>query len=149
MERRSEEFETGIVTGISGEIAEVQLNLQPACETCGAKVLCVPDASGKRRLHVNNPLHARVGSKVAIEETGDFLLKLSAIQYGIPFIGFILGILICYSLDVRLAGIAQELLFFLGGLTGLGAAALIARRLAERLADGNKSFFTITRILIK
>ena len=143
----SAEFETGVVTGVNDGFATVELNLQPACENCGAKVVCVPDQNGKRSLKVANPLHANVGSRVAISESSDFLLKVSMAQYGIPFTGFILGILILYLLNISIAGIAPELILFAGGLAGLGLSALISRLLTQRLAEGNRSFFTVTKIL--
>ena len=90
----AQEIETGIVTDLQNGCALVELNLQAACENCGAKVLCVPDENGKRSLKVSNPVNAQIGERVAISESGDFLLKVSAIQYGIPFIGFLLGIFI-------------------------------------------------------
>ena len=147
MKTDAQEFETGIVRELENGQATVELNLQPACETCGAKVVCVPDQQGKRLLKVSNPLHAQVGNRVAISESSDFLLKISMVQYGIPFIGFIAGILICYGLNLNVAGIPQELIQFTGGLLGLGLSALLSRSLSQRLAEGNKAFFTVTKIL--
>jgi positive regulator of sigma E activity len=147
MHQRPEEFETGIVTGVQGEEALVQLNLQEACETCGARVLCVPDSAGKRVLRAANPLHAKVGMRVAVSEQSGFLLKLSMLQYGIPFIGFIAGIFLLYFMPVTVASLPPELILFGGGLAGLFLGALISRQLADKIAGSGSSFFEIARIL--
>jgi len=142
-----EDFETGIVTALDGNNAIVELSMQPECDNCSAKVICLPDQKGKRSLTVSNNMSARVGNQVTIGESSDFLLKLSTLQYGIPFIGFILGILVLYLLNIQISGIAQEFLFFLGGICGLGISGVIAHRLAKNFAAGNQSFFSIIRIL--
>ena len=143
----AQEIETGIVTDLQNGNAFVELNLQAACENCGAKVLCVPDQNGKRSLKVSNSLHAQIGERVAISESGDFLLKVSAIQYGIPFIGFLLGIFIFYFINLNIAGIPSELIYFIGGMIGLGLSAMISRRAAQNMAESNRSFFAITKIV--
>ena len=143
------EYETGVITRLQDGNAIVELNLQPACENCGARVVCVPDTAGKRALKVSNPLHAQVGSRVVIAESSDFLLKVSAIQYGIPFIGFLAGIFLFYFLKVTVPGVADELIYFCGGLAGLGLSALISRRIAQSLAESGRSFFTITKVIEK
>ncbi len=146
-ESGAQDFETGIITQVQNGNAIVELNIQPACENCGARVLCVPDKDGKRALKVSNPLNAGVGNRVAISESSDFLLKVSAVQYGIPFIGFLLGIIVLYIIDFTIAGIHQELLFFAGGLAGLGISALISRNISKNMAESNRSFFTITKVI--
>lgn len=141
-----EEFEAGVVTGIQGDDALVKLNLQPACEACGARLLCIPDDSGNRILRAANPLHAAVGSRVAIAEQGGFLLRLAALQYGIPFIGFLAGIFIIYALKINLNPLPPELTMFIGGLTGLFSGALNSWKLAGKIAGSGKTFFEIVKI---
>ena len=143
----AQEIETGIVKELQNGNAVVELNLQAACENCGAKVLCVPDENGKRALKVSNPLNAQIGERVAISESGDFLLKVSGIQYGIPFIGFLLGIFLFYFLNLNIAGIPNELIYFIGGMIGLGLSAMISRKAAQNMAGSNQSFFAITKII--
>ena len=71
----------------------------------------------------------------------------SAIQYGIPFIGFLLGIFIFYFLNLNIAGIPSELIYFIGGMIGLGLSAMISRKAAQNMAESNRSFFAITKII--
>ena len=146
-ESESPNIETGVVTNLQNGNAIVELNLQPACESCGAKVLCVPDVNGKRALRVSNPLHAQIGNRVAIGESSDFLLKIAAVQYGIPFVGFMLGIFFFYFLNFTINGIAKELIYFTGGLIGLGISAFISRNISQQLAESKKSLFTIIKIM--
>ena len=143
------DIETGIVTGLRDGQAIIELQLQPACENCGAKVLCVPDENGRRALKVSNPVNAQIGQHVAIGESSDFLLKIAGVQYGIPFLGFLLGIILLYTANISINGIADELIYFMGGLAGLGTSALLSRRLAHVMADSKQSFFTITRIVAR
>jgi positive regulator of sigma E activity len=126
MTSRSSEMETGFVTSIQDSDAIVELSIQESCESCGARLVCVPDQSGKRRLRAANPIGAKVGSQVNITEKSNFLLKVSFLQYGIPFLGFLLGIFL---------------------ITGMMIAALISRYFVEKLAKGNSTFFEISKIL--
>ena len=147
MQPDREEFETGIITGIKGNDALIKLSLQPACESCGAKLLCVPDSNGNRILRAENPLHAKIGNRVAIAERGGFILKLSLLQYGIPFIGFLVGIFLIYVLRINFDHIPFELTMFISGLIGLFMSTLLSRKLAVKIAGSGETFFEITRIL--
>lgn len=144
---RPAEVEIGIVTAIRDNDAIVELSIEKSCESCGARLVCMPDQNGKRRLKAANPLKAEIGSKVTITEQGNFLLKVSFLQYGIPFLGFLVGIFLLYSSDFSVNKIPQELLIFLGGIAGMMISALISRLLTEKLAEGNSTFFEISKIL--
>lgn len=142
-----EEIETGIVTGIRGSDALVQLSIQPACASCGARVLCVPDGSGNRIIRAANPILAGVGSKVAISEQSGFLLKLSLLQYGIPLAGFLAGIFSMYMLKININFLPAEITMFAGGIIGLFLGAVFSRQAAGKLAGSGNTFFEIVRIL--
>jgi positive regulator of sigma E activity len=144
---RSSDAEVGIVTALIHDEAIVELSLQESCDTCGARMICVPDSSGKRRLRAANPLRANIGNQVAITEKSNFLLLVSFLQYGIPFVGFLIGIFAIYAIKLSLFSLPQELIMFLGGLLGLFGGALIARFYVERLAETTRSFFEIAEIL--
>ena len=82
MTSRSSDVEIGIVTALRDNDAIVELSIQESCESCGARMICVPDQSGKRRLRAANPLKAKIGSEVNITEKSNILLKVSFLQYG-------------------------------------------------------------------
>ncbi len=141
------EVENGIVTAIQDNCAIVELSIQESCESCGARMVCVADSTGKRRLKATNTLNARVGHRVAITEKSNILLTLSFLQYGVPFIGFLVGIFTLYALNVTIMNLPAELIMFFGGLLGLFLGAVIARSYVERIAEARGSFFEISQIL--
>ena len=147
MTSRSSEVEIGVVTALQDNDAIVELSIQESCESCGARMICVPDQTGKRRLRAANPMRAKVGSQVNITEKSNFLLKVSFLQYGIPFLGFLIGIFLLYNADLSKVPVPQELVQFLGGIAGMMIAALISRFYIEKLAEGNSTFFEISKIL--
>ena len=141
------EIETGIITSVQGTDALVTIDRQTACGSCNARVMCIPDGSGKRILKASNPLNAKVGSRVVVSETSHFLLKLSFIQYGIPLIGFLVGIILCHMANISSGIFANELILFAGGIIGLATGAVLAHHFVERMADNKNAFFIISRIL--
>jgi positive regulator of sigma E activity len=147
MPNQYSDFETGVVINVENDTALVELNIQAACDSCGARFVCMPDGSGKKRLTVANPLHAKIGNKVAIGETSQFLLKLSALQYGIPLVGFLMGIFLFHYGHIAVNGIPPEVSAFIGGLIGLFTGALISRWWANRIVATGRSFFSIYKIL--
>ena len=144
---RSSEDEIGVVSEIKKGRAIVDLTLNEACESCGAKMICVPDQNGKRRLEVENKLNARIGSQVAITEKSNFMLKISFLQYGMPLIGFMAAVLLFSELSLSLPGIPDELVLFIGGLLGVLMTAVASRYIISKIARKDKSFFEISEIL--
>jgi len=144
---RSSENEIGVVTALRENEAIVELSLQESCDSCGARFICVPDQSGKRQLRAANPLNAAVGSHVTIIEKSNFLLKVSFLQYGIPFIGFLGVIFLLNMINLSAIPLPKELILFVGGLVGLAIAALISKLFIEKLAETDSTFFEISKIL--
>jgi positive regulator of sigma E activity len=147
MTSRSSEVEIGVVTALQDNDAIVELSIQESCESCGARMICIPDESGKRRIRAANLIQAEVGSHVNITEKSNFLLKVSFLQYGIPFLGFLIGIFLFYSSDLTMNPVPQELVIFIGGIAVMLISALISRFYIEKLAEGNSTFFEISKIL--
>ena len=147
MEARGSDSEKGIVTALQDNDAIVEFTLQEACESCGARMVCVPDNTGKRRLRASNPLNAGVGSYVSITEKSNFLLLISFLQYGLPLILFFLAIFTLYFADFSFGSVPKELVWFGGGLIGLLIGAIISRQFVERLSEKGSSFFEISQII--
>ena len=141
------EVEIGIVTALQGDDAIVEIMGQEICETCGARLVCRPDQSGKRTLRAANSLGAKIGNEVYITEKSNILLKMSFFQYGLPFLGFMAGIFLLYATDLSMIPLPKELLLFLGGIAGLVISAFISRYYVKKMAEGNAHFFEITKIL--
>jgi positive regulator of sigma E activity len=147
MTSRSSEVEIGVVTALRDRDAIVELSIQESCESCGARFVCVPDQSGKRQLRVANPMNAGVGSHVTISEKSNFLLKVSFLQYGIPFIGFLIAIFLLNATDLSAIPLRKELIIFVGGIAGIVIAALISRFFIAKLAETDSTFFEISKIV--
>jgi positive regulator of sigma E activity len=147
MTARSTEDELGVVTSLHENEAIIELSLQESCESCGARFICVPDSSGKRQLRVANPLNASIGNQVTISEKSNFLLKVSFLQYGIPFIGFLMFCFILNAFNLSIIPVARELIIFLGGLAGLFIFGYFSRRYIEKLAETDSTFFEISKIV--
>jgi len=147
MDHRTSESEIGIIMSLQDSDAIVELSIGETCASCGARMLCVPDGTGKRRLRASNPLNAKIGSKVTIIEKSNFLLKVSFLQYGLPLIFFFIFIFSFYFANISILSIPDELIWFSGGLTGLIIGAIISRYFIERLVEKGECFFEIVAIV--
>jgi positive regulator of sigma E activity len=147
MARSDSGSEKGVITALQDNDAIVEFSLQDACQSCGARMICVPDNTGKRRLRAANPQNASIGDQVSLTEKSNFLLLVSFLQYGLPLILFFLVILTLYLAKVSLGPVPKELIWFMGGLVGLMGGALISRHFVERLAEKGGSFFEISEII--
>ena len=139
-------FDHGIVKKIRNGTAFVAISENESCEHCGAKILCSPQGGKERGVYARNPHGACVGQHVEVSESEDLLLLLSVIQYGLPLLGFLLGIFVLYFSGVSLPGIAPEVIYFLGGLGGLGFASLLSWKWADNLARKSDFYFEISKI---
>ena len=140
--------EIGTVINIIDNQAVIEIDNKDACDSCGAKVICIPNADGKRVIKANNPINAKIGNKVMIKEDEQFFLKISIFQYGIPLIGFLTGILGLKAIDYKLMLLPEELVLFFGGILGLTICGLFSKYMISRLIR-NKSvtnIFTVTKI---
>jgi hypothetical protein len=99
------------------------------------------------RIPVLNDLGAKPGDLVELAETSSFLIKLSAIQYGIPGLGFITGLLTGYVLHPQYLAIPLELYQFLLGLGGLILGGYIGYKWAKALASKPDKFYRMERVL--
>jgi positive regulator of sigma E activity len=143
--------EIGTVIKESGDKVIVSLdNLIPGkanCDSCGVKIICVPESDQKRIIEVYNKCQAKVGDKVLISEKENFLIRLAILQYLIPLLGFLTGIIGFNTIDWKLQFLPKELCLFLGGITGLIISFFIARYLISQKA-GTKmdAIFSIEKI---
>jgi len=140
-------IDQGVVTRLENGRAFVSIDEQSACKHCGAKILCAPGQSGERGLMAKNTVDAKVGDYVTVAESGQLLLKISAMQFGLPLLGFLVGIFLLYFTGFNVLSIPPEVWMFLGGLAGLGITSLIARQWANRLAETANDSFIISNII--
>ncbi len=137
------ESEIGTVIEILGNEAVIELNPQPACESCGARLVCVPDGSGKRISKVENTINAKIGQNVKIFEKSNMILKLSFLQYVLPITGFISGVFLIHFLNLDYNFALSDLIKFIGGIIGLFLCAGISRVIVRHIAKTNQKLFEI------
>jgi len=102
--------EKATVSAVQERWAIVELEEKDGCHECGAKMICRPNATGKRTLKMLNIIDAKVGDQVLIEQIGANQLKLTMIQYGLPLIGFLAGVLLSnHYIQNSLWGIPPEI----------------------------------------
>ncbi len=136
--------DTGIITKIDGNYATITIETTDSCKDCGIRFLCSPGSDKDKIITLENTIEAKVGDRVSISETSNILLKLSFLQYGLPLIGFLLGIIIATQINIKLQPI--ELYQFICGLLGLGLAGLISYLIIKKMAKKPSKFFTFKKI---
>lgn len=136
----------GIVKLVQGDTALVEVKNFDACMGCGAKFTCGLGTQKQGLLHARNVPHAAVGQRVGITESHGMITKLSLIQYGIPLLGFFLGVFIPYYLNLSISSIADELVLFCLGLVGLLLGGAVSRKWILRAAKRYAYFFNISVI---
>jgi positive regulator of sigma E activity len=149
--------------GSEGEIATVikvvndtvvvtldnNIRMKEICDTCSARIICLPEVKRKRVIKLKNHCQLKVGDKVFISERENFQFKLSLFQYLIPLCGFVSGIIIINVVHLNFIFLAREFIIFLGGISGLFISGMIARYLINRLLKmkKNDAIFMITKVL--
>lgn len=136
--------DTGIVSHIKGSYATIIIDTDDSCKTCGIRFLCSPGSDKDKIITLENTIDAKVGDRVTVSEASNILLKLSFLQYGLPLIGFLLGIIIATQLTIDLQPV--ELYQFLCGLLGLGLSGLISYLIIKGMAKKPGKFFKIDKI---
>ncbi len=140
-------MEQGKVVRIQNDRTVVEFTPGTACGKCGARVVCNPTGGGKREIVVENQLHARVGDQVVIEESDGVMLRIIAMQYGVPLLGFLIGVFTAYYFRWAKIPVIPELFYFLGGLAGMFVGGGISYLWATRMAVASAMPFRIVDII--
>lgn len=119
----SELRQTGRVVELKGKMAVVRFQRTDACGHCNA---CFHFGSTEADIEIENICDAVVGDVVSIELHSGSMLKASAIAYGIPLIGLIVGV----AVGSRIGDIYAAV----GGILLCGAAFFILKGLNPRFA---------------
>lgn len=112
----------GVVKEIHKDSAVVIMERQDMCGDCHACEML----SGKKACTLTclNHIKCNVGDRVEVTLTNEHFLKATYLVYGVPLIGFVIGILIGYGL-AQLLTFGEEDIFvaigaILGTLIGIG-----------------------------
>ncbi len=136
--------DTGIITELEGNIATITFDITDNCKDCGIRFLCAPGSDEQKTIKLENTIGAKIGDEVIVSEASNVLLTLSFLQYGLPLIGFLIGIIISTFLNIIWHPI--ELFQFLIGIVGLGIAGLISYLIVKRIAKKPDKLYNITKI---
>ncbi|MFC1565563.1 SoxR reducing system RseC family protein [Candidatus Neomarinimicrobiota bacterium] len=134
----------GRITKIDDNFATIVIDSTDDCKDCGIRFLCSPGSEKEKIIRLENTIDAKVGDSVSISEASNILLKLSFLQYGLPLIGFLLGIVIGTQIPIKLQPI--EFYQFLDGLVGLGLAGIISYLIIKRMAKKPGNYFKFDKI---
>lgn len=136
----------GIVKLVQGDTALVEVENLDACSNCGAGIICHQGAQRQGMVSARNSIHATVDQKVALTESNGILLKLSLIQYGIPLVGFLLGVFIPSIFNLSVPFIASEFVLFCFGTLGLCLGGAISWKWMVQASKIYTDFFEISTI---
>jgi len=140
------DFETGVVKSVADGKTIVELIPGAACDSCSARIICRPGKNGRHEVAVLNPVGAQPGQIVQLSETGNLLLVMSLLQYGLPLLGLLAGVFMAYVVDLEISDVRSELIMAAAGLVGMLLAACLARLLLRRLAASTVAAFRIDGI---
>lgn len=141
------EVTSGTVTRVNGSKASVRVEQTDGCDRCGVKIWCHPERDELTTISVHNNLNAQVGQKVLISEKSTYLLKISVLQYGIPLIGFVAGIVVVYAAGLTIKILPDELSMFMGGVIGVLLAGIFSYFWAKRIARKGEHYCEIREII--
>ncbi len=140
----------GKVESLKGELAIVLMMPQRSPSRYSLPlfpVLPLKTRNEPVRIPVLNTLDAKPGDLVELTETSSFMIQLSSIQYGIPSIGFIGGLVAGYYFHPQTLPFPLEIYQFLLGLGGLILGGFIGFKWAKALASRPEKFYRMERVL--
>jgi len=120
--------ESGVVVGLHGDQAFVEMAASKDCEACGA---CRYTKTGRMLAPVTNSLNAQIGDIVKIDIEPQLVVVAAFIVYILPITFFFVG----YALGLwggRFFGLSAERLGITGGLLFLVLSYLTVRRVDNR-----------------
>ena len=118
--------ETGVVVGLHGDQAFIEMEASKDCEACGA---CRYTKTGRMVSTISNTLNAQIGDVVKIDIEPQLVLMAAFVVYILPIAGFFVGYAIGLWFGRLLNFFAERL-----GLAG-GTAFLVLSYFAVRAID--------------
>jgi sigma-E factor negative regulatory protein RseC len=136
--------ETGRVVAVDGDLAEVETWRRSACGHCaggqqGCGTSLLAEVFGNRPSHVRvlNRISALPGDEVVIGVEEGAFLRATALLYGMPLLGLIVGAMLGKWLALRSGLMGVEPASLIAGLLGLaGALAWVRWRVAHGSRGG-------------
>ncbi len=126
--------ETGVIQAMTDTEVVIQFSKKDACDSCGLKVVCAPGKESERSLTLPYSGEFSIGQPVQIQEMSNLELHLSLVQFGLPMLAFLVGMILVYMVSGD-SQIPREFLAFLGGLIGLAISYFGAKKLVQNIVD--------------
>lgn len=124
----------GTVKEIKGNIAVVSMERQDMCGDCHACEMM----SGKKNCTLScvKKVPCEVGDKVEVTLTTDYFLKATYLVYGVPLLGFVIGLGLGVVLSKAIQTSYSDLWIALCILLGTGAGVLYIKMRDKKKAYG-------------
>lgn len=145
--------ERGRVIATEGEFALVEAQRESACghckvqSGCGTSLLSRFVGNRHNRLRVANPVDAKPGDSVVIGLNENALTGASVTLYLLPILALIAAAVAGQLLAHGIGLTSTEPASIVGGLLGLTAGLVLARRRANRLQGDRRQQAVILRLL--
>jgi positive regulator of sigma E activity len=124
--------EIGKVIDLSGDYAILEVKESAACRGCHAKVVCSAGKDGNRCLKLKNTLNAQIGDSVAFETSENQQVAITAMQYGLPLLGFMAGLTGYFYGLADYIQFPKEIGAFMAGIALMIGFGLITRLWSEK-----------------
>lgn len=121
--------ETGIVTGLDGNMARVRLLRRATCEKCG---MCGMGGRPEVVVEVANTAGAAPGDEVRLRIEDDRILRAAAAAYLVPLLALVAGYLLTNGLLIAVGVRGREPLSIAGGFLAFGLSYLWVRSYDRR-----------------
>ncbi|MCF7806914.1 MAG: SoxR reducing system RseC family protein [Candidatus Marinimicrobia bacterium] len=119
--------EQGVVKILPDKQVVIMFDRGDACDNCGLKVLCAPGHESESMLKLPFQEGLLPGQHVRLEEKRDLELHLALVQYGLPMLAFLAGLLLGYFLPIP--GLVPEVSAFVSACLFVAGSFFIARRM--------------------
>ena len=84
--------DVGVVQRVEQHVAFVEMVDTGQCQGCGARLICQPKKDSPVTVRAANTISAKLGQKVYVNMIPGLLTKLTMIHYGLPILGFFVGV---------------------------------------------------------
>ena len=123
---RVKDMPYGIVKEIKGNTAVVTMERQDMCGDCHACEMI----SGKKSctLTCKTYVPCQVGDQVEVTLTNDYFLKATYLIYGVPLVGFLVGMIAGIALSKVIQSTHEDIIVALGMIIGTAIGVLYIKR---------------------
>ena len=129
------DHEIGKVIEIDGDYALLEMKESEACAGCGAKSVCTAGKEGDRCMRIQNTLNAKIGDMVAFDTSESEQVQINLMQYGMPLLGFMIGLMGYFYLFGDFIPFPKELGALISALIVMLGFGLITRSWSEKKAN--------------